>query len=319
MLEQQRPLSVVTGGTSGIGLEVVRGLAHAGHHVIVVGRSEERGRALCEEVADAGGVADFLACDVSSVRAVAAVAEELRRRYGRCDVLVNCAATPGAARREVTEEGLEVVFATNVVAYHLLAVMLMDLLEASGGRIVVVASDYAGGLRPGDLELAAPAAYSPHTAYQASKQANRMLAGALHDAIQGRGGRVVVNSMTPRLCQTPLAESMGAVNGRPASDGAKTVLFLATSTDAAALEGGWHWRDEERRRCEFRAGEGAQAEALLCAAVEAAARCRLEGVLPAVDALPWIAGWAPRGCRPGPPGSDATVGGAVVAPGLCRG
>merc|ERR1740121_622627 len=100
-----------------------------------------------------------------------------------------------------------------------------------------------------------------------------MLAWALDAELRRRGSRVVVNSMTPRLCSTPLAERMGLHHGRSSKEGAAAVLFLATSQEQAALEGGWHWRDDTRRRCEF--CEKEEDVARLAAAVEAAAKARL--------------------------------------------
>merc|ERR1712032_660368 len=115
----------------------------------------------------------------------------------------------------------------------------------------------------GDVQLQANGAYTPHRAYRASKQANRILSCKLDAALRAQHSRIVVNSMTPRLCQTRLAEIMGVSGGRPAHEGACTAVWLATSVQPAALEGGWHWRDEARRRCEFHAASAEEASTLV--------------------------------------------------------
>ena len=79
-------VAVVTGANRGLGLEVVRQLAARGQRVVLGSRDLEKGRRAAEAVE---GDVVVLACDVSDPRTGPAVAEEVRRRYGRCDILVN--------------------------------------------------------------------------------------------------------------------------------------------------------------------------------------------------------------------------------------
>ena len=72
--------ALITGGTSGIGQAAANKLAQLGIYVMVVGRSEERGKKTIAEIRRAGGQADFIASDLrdaSSVREVARRAVEL--------------------------------------------------------------------------------------------------------------------------------------------------------------------------------------------------------------------------------------------------
>ena len=83
---------LVTGSTSGLGREVARALAADGDHLIVHGRSVERGLALVEEINSASpGSARFYRADFASLDEVRGLAEAIRRDYDRLDVLVNIA------------------------------------------------------------------------------------------------------------------------------------------------------------------------------------------------------------------------------------
>lgn len=260
-------LALVSGGTSGIGREAVRGLCAAGFQVVLCARSPDKARAVCEEENAAAAsrgqslsVCEFFGpCEVSSQASLVAFAADFRQRYGRCDVLVNCAAASGMDSPQLTPEGVEVTWATNVVSYHLLSLLMLDLLEASaearpgrGGRIVNVASDYVGHLDPTAPDGGLRERLSEHGHYMATKQANRLLSWALDSSLRSRGSRVVVNTMTPGLCQTQLTVAMEVPGGRSAAEGAAAVIWLATSSEPAATESGWHWRDDTRRRCELR-------------------------------------------------------------------
>ena len=82
--------ALITGGTSGIGQAVAKKLAQLEMNVIVVGRSEERGKKTIAEIRRAGGQADFVASDLrdaSSVRELARRAVELGN--GHVDILIN--------------------------------------------------------------------------------------------------------------------------------------------------------------------------------------------------------------------------------------
>jgi NAD(P)-dependent dehydrogenase (short-subunit alcohol dehydrogenase family) len=88
----QGQVAVVTGGGTGLGLEVSRGLAHLGATVVIASRSAEHHRALLDEAAATGWRAEAEVCDVREPAAVRALAERVLARHGRVDLLVNNAA-----------------------------------------------------------------------------------------------------------------------------------------------------------------------------------------------------------------------------------
>src|SRR5690349_20308401 len=105
--------ALITGGTSGIGRAAANKLAQLGIHVIVVGRSAERGEKTVAEIRAAGGEADFISSDLrdaSSARAVAREAVELGN--GHVDILINNAGVfPFGPTHKTTEEVFDSVFA----------------------------------------------------------------------------------------------------------------------------------------------------------------------------------------------------------------
>ena len=89
---------VITGGTGVLGKAMVRHFASEGANVVVVGRNEERGRALVDSVTADGGTAVFLQGDVLKAEDVERIYAETLRRFSRIDVLINAAGgnMPGA-------------------------------------------------------------------------------------------------------------------------------------------------------------------------------------------------------------------------------
>jgi NAD(P)-dependent dehydrogenase (short-subunit alcohol dehydrogenase family) len=113
-------VAVVIGGTGVLGGALCDGLGAAGAHVVVAGRSAERGEQRVKAIDDAGGSASFGEVDVYSRQSVQALCEQVFTEYGRCDALVNCAgvnsATPYA---EISEEEWLRVINGNLTATHL--------------------------------------------------------------------------------------------------------------------------------------------------------------------------------------------------------
>ena len=162
---------LVTGATSGIGLETVRMLGGMGARVIVGARDPEKARSVAAAVVAAGGQAETLDVDLASFDSVRRAARDLAARQPRLDVLVNNAGT-AVARRETTADGHERTWQTNYLGHYLLTRLILPLLQKSPApRIVNVSSE---GHRQGridwdDLELSR--GYGGFRAYANSKLA----------------------------------------------------------------------------------------------------------------------------------------------------
>ena len=81
--------ALVTGSTDGVGRLVARKLGQAGARVLVHGRDAERGARVVADIEASGGVADFLAADLSAVAEVRRLADAARATVDRLDILIN--------------------------------------------------------------------------------------------------------------------------------------------------------------------------------------------------------------------------------------
>jgi NAD(P)-dependent dehydrogenase (short-subunit alcohol dehydrogenase family) len=128
---------VVSGGNSGIGLEAARQLAAQGHHVVLLGRDPEKGRAAVARVVTAGGTAEFIAADLSVHAGTRACAEGLLARFPRIDGLILGAGVL-TVKDVRTADGLHPVFAVNYLHRYHLTQRLLPALKAAGNASVVL-------------------------------------------------------------------------------------------------------------------------------------------------------------------------------------
>ena len=125
---------VITGASSGVGLETARQLAGQGGEIVMIVRDQARGERARSRIAGAatGKSPVLLTADLSVQADIRRVAGEVRHRYGHVDILVNNA---GAAfsRRQQSPDGLELTWATNYLAPFLLTELLLPLLARPPG------------------------------------------------------------------------------------------------------------------------------------------------------------------------------------------
>ena len=239
---------LVTGATSGIGLEACVALARRGARIVMVGRDPARTQAAQADVVARSGsqeVSHFL-CDFSSQAAIRGFADSFRAGHDRLDVLVNNAGGVHK-RRRLTDDGIEMTFAVNHLGYFLLTNLLLDLLVRSApARVVTVASI---GHRGGTLDfedLGFERGYSIMRAYSRSKLANVLFAAELARRLDGTG--VTSNSVHPGSVATriwsgaPLwTKPFIAVFVRPsmisAERGADRIVQLAADPGLANVTG----------------------------------------------------------------------------------
>jgi NAD(P)-dependent dehydrogenase (short-subunit alcohol dehydrogenase family) len=144
------PLTIlVTGGNKGIGLEVCRQLARAGHRIILSARSVERGLAAVTTLKKEGLTVDFLELDMSDEASIAKAVKELSGKIKALNVLINNAAilqTWMGSILDVTADELRETFNTNVVGPTLLTLALIPLLEAGKPARVINVSSQLGSV-----------------------------------------------------------------------------------------------------------------------------------------------------------------------------
>ena len=268
---------LVTGASAGIGLAAAHGLARQGARVVMAVRDPEKGERARRSVMGATGrEVEMAVVDIASRKSIRAFARDLTARHPKLDVLVNNAGI-WSERRRLSPDGVELVWATNVLNYFLVTELLLPQLRAAGkARVVNVASGLAGGLDLADVEFERRR-YFGRSAYAQSKQADRMITWALARRLSGTG--VTANAMHPGLVATEifrkggglvslLASLYAKLGGRRPEEGADTVVWLAASPE---LEGrsGLFWVDRQERRCRFRDEAGEEALWALCQAMTA--------------------------------------------------
>ncbi|MDQ3829839.1 MAG: SDR family NAD(P)-dependent oxidoreductase, partial [Candidatus Tectomicrobia bacterium] len=193
---------VVTGATSGIGLVTAEALARQGATLIVVGRNSARGAATVSRIQQETGnsAVELMVADLSAQAQVRQLASAIQQRFARLDVLVNNA---GAlfSQRQLSQDGIEMTFALNHLAYFLLTNLLLDSLKAStSARIVNVSSEAHRRARLDFADLQGQQRYSGWRAYARSKLANILFTYELARRLEGTG--IVANALHPGFVAT---------------------------------------------------------------------------------------------------------------------
>ena len=236
---------VVTGATSGLGLSAARSLAERGARVVLVGRNPDNAERVRQDVIAASGNENVTVqlADLGLMSEVRKLAAKLLESEPAIHVLVNNAAI-FPAERELTAEGLEQTFATNLLSPYLLTELLLPRLrESAPARIVNVLSGgmYLSGIEPQDLEYAR-GDFDGSRAYARAKRALMILTEQWAGELEESG--VVVNAMHPGWADTPGVE--GSLPGfyrlmrpllRSPEQGADTISWLASAAEAAGTSG----------------------------------------------------------------------------------
>lgn len=249
---------VVTGATSGIGLETATRLGALGARLVLVGRNRDKGKAAIARLrADVPGVAvEMHYADLSRLDETRGLADALLDSAARIDVLVNNA---GAffAKREITPDGLELTFALNHMGYFRLTALLRERLIASApARVVNVASEAHRGAYLDFEDLQCSRRYSGWRAYQRSKLANILFTRELARRLKGTG--VTTNCLHPGFVATSFGDNnrgfwrFGFTIGKlvsaiPVQRGAETPVYLASSPHLDGISGRYFIDCRERQ------------------------------------------------------------------------
>ncbi len=256
-------VAVITGGTSGIGAAAAEALARQGVRLVLVARDRERAEAIMVKLRSKGPAIEHAVhyADLSRLSEMKRVAAEIAAAEPRIDVLINNAGGAFASRR-VTEDGLEMTFAVNHMAYFVVTLGLLDRLrESAPSRIVNTASmTYAHAtLDFNDLQrdLQSEKGFTGAAAYARSKLANILFTRELARRIEGTG--VTANCFHPGFVATRIGHQDGGTSkiwgmsnagAMPPEEGAKTLVYLATSPEVATTSGVYFTRNRPEKLAE---------------------------------------------------------------------
>jgi NAD(P)-dependent dehydrogenase (short-subunit alcohol dehydrogenase family) len=235
---------IITGAGSGIGRVSALALARKGATVVLNARTEERLKPVQDEITKAGGKAEILPADLSSMQSVRDAVAKFRATHDRLDVLLNNAGQ-WAGRRDVTPDGFERTWAVNALAPFLLARLLIEPLRAAKGRVINVASEEhtLGFINWGDIhyERGFNAAFS----YRQSKLALVMQTLTLAEREPG----ITANALHPGIVGTNLFRNFPAfirfwINllMRSPESGAQPQIGMATEPAWDAVSGKYYVR-----------------------------------------------------------------------------
>ncbi len=247
--------AIVTGANSGLGLGLAKRLAVAGADVVLAIRCRTKGETAIAEIRREAPAAKLAIrhLDLSSLKSVAALGDELAAQGRPIDILINNAGVMTPPQRQETRDGFELQFGTNHLGHFALTGHLLPLLRAAPSARVVTVSSIAATQR--NLDFGDPNAqhgYKPMRSYGMAKLAQLMFAIELDRRSRLGGWAVTSNAAHPGLSKTNLLSGTSYGRDRPTlqarltrltwrllpfmwlevDEGIKPALYAAASPDA---------------------------------------------------------------------------------------
>jgi NAD(P)-dependent dehydrogenase (short-subunit alcohol dehydrogenase family) len=236
---------VITGATSGIGEVAAIRLAEQGARIVFTARDQARADATMAKLQRVNPASEHVShlADLSLLAEQKRVAGEIAAEP-QIDVLINNAGALFNKRRE-TADGLETTFALNHMSYFTITNLLLPRLKP-GARIVSTASDAHKGAALDMDDLQSRKGYMGFRVYSNSKLCNILFTRELARRIAGSG--ITANCLHPGFVATRFGDQSGGVMQRlvslakpvgaiSAEEGAKTIIYLASSPDVALVGG----------------------------------------------------------------------------------
>ena len=254
-VDLQGRVVVMTGATSGLGLEAARQLARMGATLEIVARNASKVEATCAALREESGNPQigYFVADTGDLEALRRAAASLLERHAEIQVLIHNAGALDDERRE-SPQGIELTVASQVVGPVLLTELLLPALRAAqGARVLWVSSGgmYSEPLAVDQLEMPA-GDYDGVTAYARAKRAQVTLAELYAQRLASDG--IMVHAMHPGWADTPGVERslpvfrrvVGPLLRTPA-EGADTLVWLAVDQRQVPTTNGLFWHDRRPR------------------------------------------------------------------------
>ena len=243
---------LITGGNTGIGKELVRDLAKRNAKIILGCRSIERGKEAISDIIESTGNNNIYIkkCDISSLQSVRMFCEEILDSEERLDVLVCFAGSGAPFGRHLTEDNIELQFATNHLGHFLMVNLLLELIKSTPDSRIVITSSSAHLL--GTLDLSNMIRFDkyinhPFLSYCDTKLANVMFMKELSERLRDCG--VTVNALHPGTIYTNgirynkiwyiklFLTFLSFLYNKSLEEGAQTLIYLCVSEEVDGISG----------------------------------------------------------------------------------
>ena len=242
--------AIVTGANSGMGMATARALLNEGATVVMLCRSEKRGKEAYQKLLSDGNSRTYLIlADLGDYDSIRKFVQQFKSMFPRLDILVNNAGFISLDRQE-TKEGLERQFGINHIGHFLLTTSLLDVM-GNGSRIVNVASGAhkTGKIHFDDINL--HKGFNVIKAYSQSKLANVLFTRELARRVADRG--ITVNCCHPGAVATNIGIDRETGFGKTVTgllkpffqtpeEGARTAIFLATDESVKDITGEYFYK-----------------------------------------------------------------------------
>ena len=235
--------TIITGATSGIGLETAKGLAKEKHNLILVSRNLSKLETTKKLLDSKNNIAcDIYEYDLSLIKDNINFYEQISKRYSDIDFLIN---NVGAIfmKREETTEGLEKTFSLNHMSYFVLSKLFSQ--QASPLRIINVSSEAHRNISLSFDDIQNKKNYNGWYSYKRSKLANIYLTYELHERLLK--SKSTVNCLHPGVVNTNFANdnalpfkiiaSLIKYFGVSPKEGSETILHLVNNNDIRNASG----------------------------------------------------------------------------------
>lgn len=200
---------VISGATSGVGLETVKALAAGGANIVIVARNINKAQAIQKEIEKEYSIKiDYFIADFADLHQVRTVAKSILDKNAKIDVLINSVGIH-STKRVLNKDGLEMAFCVNHLAPFLFTTLLIDrMIESAPARIVQVNSEghRFNGLKLDDLNWERRI-YTGLRGYGASKTAQLFTVWELAEKLKGT--KVTINAVHPGGVKTNIGNNNG--------------------------------------------------------------------------------------------------------------
>lgn len=242
---KEKKIALVTGGTSGVGLSIVKALIRENYFVVLMGSNSTKGKRIEEELNSGREMNAAFACvDLSNLASVSEFAEMFVLTHNRIDLLVHAAGTI-LPKRELTPEGFEKTFAVGYLSVVILTLKLAALLKKTEGARIVNVSAAPKTVLKINLDFDDLSFYKSYNGFRTSLHtvhAKTVLTQILAEKFTS--DRIDVNSFHPGMVRSELTRNLPFMMRLLAkafspfmSVDSKNGIFVSTSAELKGVSG----------------------------------------------------------------------------------